>query len=87
MRPAYPTTGAGHPAPVVELAAELRDQIRRVLGVRRLDEMVIVGLLEFAGHGDENEGRVRGSGFSENRTLHGADPGDEEINSIKIQGN
>lgn len=39
---AYTTTGTSYPSPVVEFPAELGDQVGRVFGVLRLDQMVIV---------------------------------------------
>lgn len=39
----YSAASASDPTPVVEIAAELRDEICWVLGVGGLDQMVIVG--------------------------------------------
>lgn len=47
----YATTSAGHPSPIVESATEIRDQVRRVLWVGGLDQVVVVLVLDFLSHG------------------------------------
>lgn len=52
----YTSTSASDPSPVVEFAAQLRNEVRRVLGVVRLYEVVVVGggrndLVFGGGHG------------------------------------
>ena len=49
-RSTYATTGASDPAPVVEFATELGDQVGGVLGVRRLDQVVVV-ILDLLSYG------------------------------------
>lgn len=52
----YTSTGASDPSPIIEFAAQLRDEVRGVLGVIRLYEVVVVGggrdgLVFGGGHG------------------------------------
>lgn len=44
------TTSTSDPTPIVEFAAELRNQVCGVLWVRGLDQMVIVGFFNFLSH-------------------------------------
>lgn len=43
VRETYPAASASDPTPIVEFAAEFRNEVCRVLGVGGLDQMVIVG--------------------------------------------
>lgn len=58
----YTSAGASDPSPVVEFAAQLRNEVRGVLGVIRLYEMIVVGggggrdgLVFSGGHGGLRE--------------------------------
>lgn len=42
----YPSASTSDPTPLVESATERRNQVRRMLRVRRLNQMVIVVLLD-----------------------------------------
>lgn len=51
----YTTTSTGDPAPVVEFATEVRDQVGGVIGIGGLDQMVVVVLCALS-----HDRRVRG---------------------------
>jgi hypothetical protein len=62
---AYTSTSTSDPAPVVEFAAELGNQVGWVLWVFRLDQVVIVVFLLFLRHG----GALRMEGYIESRKV------------------